>query len=73
MISESPMPWMLTTSNYLDWRVDMQLSLCKDGYLKIIQGREAEPHPPVEKNKFLNHCDEAFGYLCKARQVRPIV
>ena len=42
----------------------MQLALCKHGYLRIILGREAEPHQPVEKNKFLNHCDEAFGYLC---------
>ena len=26
--------------------------------------REEEPHHPVEKNKFMNRCDEAFGYLC---------
>ena len=42
----------------------MELSLHKHGYLRIIQGREAEPHQPVEKNQFLNCCDEAFGYLC---------
>ena len=41
----------------------MQLSLHNHGYLRIILGREAEPHHPVEKNKFLNHCDEAFDYL----------
>ena len=30
----------------------------------VIHGWEAEPHQLVERNKFLNHCDEAFGYLC---------
>ena len=36
----------------------------KNGYFKIILGREVEPHDLVERNKFLNHLDEAFGYLC---------
>ena len=64
MDSQSPTPRILTTSNSLDWRIDMQMDLSKHGYLRIILGREAEPHQPVEKNKFLNRCDEAFGYLC---------
>ena len=42
----------------------MQLALRKHGYHMIIHGWEAEPHQPVERNKFLNRCDEAFGYLC---------
>ena len=42
----------------------MHLDLHKHGYLRIIQGMEAEPHQPFEKNKFMNRCDEAFGYLC---------
>ena len=42
----------------------MQLALRKLGYYRIILGREVEPHQPVEKNKFLNRLDEAFGYLC---------
>ena len=57
-------PRILTTSNDLDWRIDMQLALRKHGYHRIIHGWEAEPHHPVEQNKFLNHYDEAFGYLC---------
>ena len=59
-----PTPWILTTSNYLDWRIDMQLALHKHGYLRTILGRKDEPHHPVEKNKFLNRCDEASDYLC---------
>ena len=62
MSSQSPTPRILTTSNYIDWSIDMELALRKDGYHKIIQGREEDPHRPVEKNKFLNSCDEAFGY-----------
>ena len=42
----------------------MQQALHKHGYLRIILGMEAEPHRLVEKNKFMNRCDEAFGYLC---------
>ena len=64
MSSQTPEPQILTTSNYLDWSIDMQLSLCKHGYHWNIHGWEPEPHQPIEQNKFLNHCDEAFGYLC---------
>ena len=64
MSSQTPKPQILTTSNYLDWRIDMQLALHKHGYHRIIDGSKAEPHQPVERNKFLKHCDEAFGYLC---------
>ena len=42
----------------------MHLALRKHGYFRIILGREAEPHHPIEKNKFMNRLDEAFGYLC---------
>ena len=64
MDSQYPTPQILTTSNYLDWRIDMELALCNHGYLRIIQGREAEPHHPIKKNKFLKCCDESFRYLC---------
>ena len=64
MSSQTPKPQILTTSNYLDWRIDMQLALCKHGYHKIIHGWEAKTHHPVERKNFLNHCDEAFRYLC---------
>ena len=42
----------------------MQLSLHNKGYFKIILGREVKPHHLAEKIKFMNHLDEAFGYLC---------
>ena len=60
MSSHTPEPQILTTSNYLDWRIYMQLGLCKHGYHMIIHGWEAETHHPVEQNKFLNHFVEAL-------------
>ena len=64
MDSQPSTPQILTPFNYVDWREDMLLSLRKQGYFGIILGREAEPHHPAEKNKFLNRLDEDFGYLC---------
>ena len=64
MSSQNPEPQILTNSNFIDWRIDMQMALYKHGYHMIIHGWDPEPLHPVERNKFLNHCDEAFGYLC---------
>ena len=64
MSSQTLEPKILTTSNYLDSRIDIQLALCKHGYHRIIHGWDPEPHQSIERNKFLNCCDEAFKYLC---------
>ena len=40
------------------------MALRKHGYHRIVLGREVEPHYPIERNKFLNHCDKHFSYLC---------
>ena len=42
----------------------MQVFLRKLGLYRMTMGRETEPHHLVEKNKFLNRLDEAFGFLC---------
>jgi len=41
MSSQPPESRILITSNYLDWRIDMQLALSKQGYHRIIHGWEA--------------------------------
>ena len=64
MDSQHSRPRILKPFNYVDWREDMQVSLRNKGLFRIIMGREVEPHHPVEKNKFLNRLDEAFGFLC---------
>ena len=42
----------------------MQVSLHNRDLFRMIMGREDEPHHPDEKNKFMNHLDEDFGFLC---------
>ena len=64
MDSTALMPQILTHLNYVDWREDKQVSLCKLGLFRMAMGRETKPHHPTEKNKFLNRLDEAFGFLC---------
>ena len=64
MYSQPFTPQILTPFNYVDWREDMQLALCKRDCYRIILGRETDPHHPAKKNKFINHLDEYFGYLC---------
>ena len=64
MDSQYSTPWILTPFNYVDWREDMQLSLRKQGYYRIILGSDTEPHHPAKRSKFMNHLDVAFGYLC---------
>ena len=63
MDSQPSTPWILTPFNYVDWREDMQVSLCNKGFFRIIIGRESEPYHLAEKNKFLNNLYESFGYI----------
>ena len=45
-------PRIVTPFNYLNWRADMHM------------GREVEPQKHIEKSKYLNKIDEAFGFMC---------
>ena len=64
MDSLALVPRILTPFNYVDWRADMQVSLCKLGLYRITMGRDTKPYHPTQKNKFLNKLDEDFGFLC---------
>ena len=64
MDSQPSTPRILTPFNYVDQRADMQVSLRKQGYFKIIVGRKVEPHHLAEKKKILKRLEEAFGFLC---------
>ena len=57
-------PKILTPFNYLDWRADMQIVLHKKGLYRVTMAREVELQQPVEKSKYLNKLDEAFGFMC---------
>ena len=64
MDSQCSTPQILTPFNYVYWWEDMKVSLRSKGFFRIIIGREDEPHHLANKNKFMNHLDEAFGYIC---------
>ena len=57
-------PIILTPFNYLDWRVDMHIFLCNKGMHGVTMGRYVEPQQHLEKSKYLNKLDEAFGFMC---------
>ena len=57
-------PRILTPFNYIDWREDIQMALHNKGMYRMTMGREVEPQKYVEKSKFLNYLDEAFGFMC---------
>ena len=57
-------PRILTPFNYLDWRVDMQIVLCNKGLYRVRMGKEDEPQRALEKSKYMNKLDEAFGFMC---------
>ena len=42
----------------------MQVSLRKLCLYRMTMGKETEPQQHVEKNKYLNRLDEAFGFMC---------
>ena len=50
--------------NYVDLREYIQVSLRKLIPYKMTMGQETKPHHLVEKKKFLNQLDEAFGFIC---------
>ena len=42
----------------------MQIVLCNKGMYMVTMGKEVEPQQTLEKLKYLNKLDEAFGFMC---------
>ena len=42
----------------------MQIVLQNKGLYMVTMGRELKPHKPLDKTKYLNKLDEAFGFMC---------
>ena len=57
-------PRILTALKYLDWREDMQISLCNKGLHMMTMGRAVKPQQYIGKSKHLDMLNEAFGYMC---------
>ena len=55
---------MLTPFNFFEWKAEMVIQLRAKGLFRVTMGTEVEPNSAVEKAKFFNKLDEAYGLLC---------
>ena len=55
---------LLTPFNYFEWKVEMVIQMRSKGLYRVTTGTEVEPNSFVEKSKFFNRLDEAFGMGC---------
>jgi len=55
---------LLTPFNYFEWKVEMVIQLRSKGLYQVTMGIQLEPNSVVEKAKYFNRLDEAFGMLC---------
>ena len=55
---------LLTPFNYFEWKVKMVIQLTLKGMYRVTMGIEVEPNSTIDKSKFFNGLDEAFGMLC---------
>ena len=54
----------LTPFNLFEWKVEMEIPLREKGLYRVTMAIEAEPNAAVEKIKWHNKRDEAYGLLC---------
>ena len=55
---------ILTPFNLFEWKVDMEILLRVKGLYSMTMETEADPNVAVEKIKWHNRRDEAYGLLC---------
>jgi hypothetical protein len=55
---------ILTPFNYFEWKPKIILLLRSKGIYRVTMGTEVEPNSAVEKEKYFNRMDEAYGILC---------
>ena len=55
---------ILTPFNYFEWKAEMEIFLREKGLYRVTMEIEAEPNAAVEKIKWHNQRDEAYGLLC---------
>ena len=54
---------LLTSFNYHQWKEDMEIHLHSRGLYRVTMNTELEPNATVEKIKYWNKLDEAYGFL----------
>jgi hypothetical protein len=55
---------LLTPHNYFEWKLKILHQLRCRGLYQITMATEVEPTSAIEKNKYLNRMDEAYGLIC---------
>ena len=55
---------MLKHFNFFEWKEEMVIQLRSKGIFRVTMGTEVEPNFAVEKSKYFNKLDEAYGLLC---------
>ena len=55
---------MITPFNFFEWKEEMVIQLRAKGIFRVTMGTEVEPNSVVEKAKYFNKLDEAYGLLC---------
>ena len=55
---------LLTPFNYHQWKEDMEMRLRSKRLFRLTMETEAKPVHYVDKEKYWNRLDEAYGCLC---------
>ena len=55
---------ILTPFNFFEWKAEMEIFLREKGLYRVTMATEVEPNAVVEKIKWHNRRDEAYGLLC---------
>ena len=55
---------LLTHFNLFNWKEEMVIQLRSKGLYRVTMGIEMEPSSVVDKAKYFNRLDEAYGLLC---------
>ena len=55
---------LLTPYYFHSWKGDMEIQLRSRGLYRVTMDTKDEPGSAIEKSRFLNKKDEAFGFLC---------
>ena len=55
---------LLTPFNFHSSKGDMEIQLRSRGLYRVTMDTEDDPGTNIDKSRFLNKNDEAFGFLC---------
>jgi hypothetical protein len=61
---EFPKEFILTPYNLFAWKEKMIMHLRRRGLYRLTMNTKIEPTSAIEKSKYLNQMDEAFGTIC---------